>query len=25
VTDGSLPASMIRSEVDLLRSIDLVH
>jgi len=25
VTSGVLPASMIRSEVDLLRSIDLVH
>jgi len=25
LTDGALPASMIRSEVDLLRSIDLVH
>ncbi|HEV3096331.1 MAG TPA: hypothetical protein VG104_04210 [Candidatus Dormibacteraeota bacterium] len=25
VTSGTLPASMIRSEVDLLRSIDLVH
>jgi len=25
VTSGALPASMIRSEVDLLRSIDLVH
>jgi hypothetical protein len=25
VTDGALPQSMVRSEVDLLRSIDLVH
>jgi hypothetical protein len=25
VTSGALPASMIRAEVDLLRSIDLVH
>ena len=25
VTSGALPASMVRSEVDLLRSIDLVH
>jgi hypothetical protein len=25
LTNGALPASMIRSEVDLLRSIDLVH
>ena len=25
LTDGALPASMIRSEVNLLRSIDLVH
>jgi hypothetical protein len=25
VTNGALPASMVRSEVDLLRSIDLVH
>jgi hypothetical protein len=25
VTRGALPASMVRSEVDLLRSIDLVH
>ena len=25
LTNGTLPASMIRSEVDLLRSIDLVH
>ena len=25
VTSGALPASMVRSEIDLLRSIDLVH
>jgi hypothetical protein len=25
LTDGALPASMVRAEVDLLRSIDLVH
>ncbi|HEV2013335.1 MAG TPA: hypothetical protein VGR77_05575 [Candidatus Dormibacteraeota bacterium] len=25
VTNGALPASMVRSEVDLLRSVDLVH
>jgi len=25
LTNGALPASMVRSEVDLLRSIDLVH
>jgi len=25
VTNGALPASMVRAEVDLLRSIDLVH